>query len=337
MKIFNNEGYISIPDIEKDAENNSFIVIIGRRGTGKTYGLLKYMIEEGRFFLLLRRTEETIKFLSTYTTSPIYSIDKSIAPFRQNKITSFAKYEKNEKGKLIKVGDDIGYMAAASAISGMRGFSGDMITDIIYDEFIPERGDIQRKGDFERLLNTYETINRNRELQGEPRVKLWLLSNANEFENFFFTGLGITDYVRRRANDDKIEFKSGGLVIYNIHKSPISRQKKNTALYKLTYNVSGADEFNKMALDNKFYFNDENIKKKPLNDYNQIAYCENGGFRVYVHKNEPIIYFTKFKISDKRRKEIKTAERFKSLVGFNPLLDVYFDSYKTRQNVQKFI
>ena len=47
MKLYDNDGWLDIPHVVEVADKNniSFIVIIGKRQVGKTYGVLKYMLD----------------------------------------------------------------------------------------------------------------------------------------------------------------------------------------------------------------------------------------------------------------------------------------------------
>ena len=46
-KLYTDKGYLNIPTIAKNADSidAAFIVIIGARQVGKTYGVLKYVLD----------------------------------------------------------------------------------------------------------------------------------------------------------------------------------------------------------------------------------------------------------------------------------------------------
>ena len=62
MKIYHENGYVNIPEILKT--RLPFIFIVGGRGTGKTYGALKFTQEQHVPFLFMRRTMSEIESLS---------------------------------------------------------------------------------------------------------------------------------------------------------------------------------------------------------------------------------------------------------------------------------
>ena len=66
----------------------TFVYILGARGIGKTYGALKYMIEEDRQFILMRRTQTQADLISNESFTPIKSVfnDMELA-YKVNKIS----------------------------------------------------------------------------------------------------------------------------------------------------------------------------------------------------------------------------------------------------------
>ena len=54
MKLYESSGYANMPAIIET--DTPFILSIGGRGTGKTYGAIKYLLENNITFIYLRRT-----------------------------------------------------------------------------------------------------------------------------------------------------------------------------------------------------------------------------------------------------------------------------------------
>ena len=56
MKLYTKAGWLDVPHINEVADRNniSIIIIIGKRQIGKTYGVLKFMLDDNKRFILLR-------------------------------------------------------------------------------------------------------------------------------------------------------------------------------------------------------------------------------------------------------------------------------------------
>ena len=72
MKIFDTSGYVNVKGILE--EGYPFNFLVGGRGTGKTYTTLKVAKEEGRKFMLMRRTQSQADLIS----KPEFSVFKPL-------------------------------------------------------------------------------------------------------------------------------------------------------------------------------------------------------------------------------------------------------------------
>ena len=284
MKIYLESGYVNIGGIL--AEGYPFNFIDGGRGTGKTYGALKTAREEERKFILLRRTETQVELI----TNPKFSI---FNPLNADLGWNVYPIKIGPKSRGFAEGpeDDpniIGYTAALSTLSNMRGFDASDVELIIFDEFIPERHERPIKHEADALLNAYETINRNRELKGMPPVQLLCLANANDIANPVYESLNlirIADKMEKRGQERWTDDKRG-IQLIRLQHSAISQKKSGTALYKLTEGSA----FASMALDNSFNVNRQHVRPRPLNEY--LPVCVIGELFVYRHKSESRLYCT---------------------------------------------
>ena len=176
MNYYLENGYLNMPRmIEQD--HSPFIVVMNGRGTGKTFGALEYVIEHNVKFILMRRTQTQVELLRTDELSPFKAVNRikgwdiKVNPI--NKYVSGVYREQDEAEELC------GYILALSTFSNLRGFDASDVKLVIYDEFIPEPHDRPIKQEGNAFLNCYESINRNRELDGQPPLKVLLLSNTN--------------------------------------------------------------------------------------------------------------------------------------------------------------
>lgn len=288
MNLYNNDGYLDIPKIRQLQHEKKlpFCFIWGGRGTGKTYGILKDYYETDTRFVLLRRTQTQIDIVMNEQYSPWKPINEDLGCNITSKPVTKNQYGFYDQGPDPEADARfIGYGMALSTISNLRGFSGSDITDIFYDEFIPERHERPIKFEAEALLNAYETINRNRELKGKDPVYMLCAANSNDLANVYFIELNLVTIATRlyeSGNDIYID-NERGILLVNVTHSPISARKKDTALYRL----SGESAFSKMSLENDFSKEEiGRIKSERLSEYKPVVTV--GELTVYKskHRNE---------------------------------------------------
>lgn len=284
MSYYLASGYV---DQEKILSNQDhFIFQIGARGCGKSYGILKYILDHKKKFMLLRRTQTEADIISTEVTNPFKALMND-HPEIEIHVESVAKNlsaftQCGEDGEPVR----IGYLAALSTFATIRGADLSDVEFIFYDEFIPEKHQRPIKDEFEALMNVYETVNRNRELQGRQAVKLVCAANANDIANPIFIGLEIVDKVARLMLKGREFFRdpARGLSVYMFMHSPISKEKSDTALYNLT---SGSD-FQNMALRNMFELDTRYISSRALKEYKPIVRI--GELVIFEHKGRKEYY-----------------------------------------------
>lgn len=294
MKLYTPDGWCNIPAIL--SSGYPFLFVVGGRGTGKTYGALRHArqhyMDTGRRFILLRRLQSQVDLINKPEYSPFKSLDADEGYLTASRPLSkytvgFYDAVPGDDGTPVPSGPCIGYTAALSTISNMRGFDASDVDLIIFDEFIPERHERPLKDEAAALFNAYETINRNRELKGQPPAQLICLANANDLGNPIFLALGLVrkaETLRARGREWWTDDKRGiGLALLN--GSPIGSKKSGTALYKLT----GGSEFAEMALNNDFAGEERSrVKSMPIKEYRPVVQV--GEICVYRHKSERQYY-----------------------------------------------
>lgn len=290
--IYLKNGYLNISYILRFKV--PFIFCVGGRGTGKTYGALKYAIDNGVKFLYMRRTQSQADLINRPEFTPFKAITRdtgeliTCAPIsKYNSAFYRAKYEDD---KVIPDGTPIGYTLALSTVSNLRGFDMSDCELLIYDEFIPEKHERPLKNEAQALFNAYETINRNRELSGCAALKVLCLANANTITNPIFEALNIIDKVYAMENNKQVVSinESRGFAVVLLSDSPISKLKQDTALYRLT---SGS-EFESMAIENSYNV-DFNRARVNIVEYAPIFTVN--GITIYQHKNKMELYATRHK------------------------------------------
>ena len=292
-KLYLKNGYLNI-DYILDL-GFTFTAIVGGRGTGKTFGILKYLKERKLKFLYVRRTKTQRELIDLDTNNNFMKLNEmygwNVHPIKTSKNgAEYFECETLEDGSYEHGPDSIGRTEALSTIYNLRGVADDSsFKFIFYDEFIPLKGERPIKAEFDAFSQMYETYNRNRELEGKDPIRLVMAANANLIDNPIFTGLGIVNKILKRqqkaGSDSFMIFPEKSLLIIFAKDSPISAAKKQTALAKLL-----GDRMDSAYLDNEFDVDDERfIKSIPLVELAPVAKL--GELVIYKHKSRRGLYY----------------------------------------------
>ena len=279
MKIYDKNGYVDIPKLIDSGF--PFIFIVGGRGTGKTYGALQEARKRalmGSHFLYLRRMQSQVDLINKPQYSPFKALDRDNG--YETVSQSISKYTNGFYADGSP--DPIGYTAALSTISNMRGFDASDVDLIIFDEFIPERHERPIKNEASALFNAYETVNRNRELSGGRPCTLLCLANANDLGNPLFLELGLVRTAERMREKGRETWTDNnrGILIVLLNDSPVSAKKNVTAIYRLT----AGSEFADMAINNDFGGDRGTVRSIPLKELVPVVTV--GEITVYRHKSD---------------------------------------------------
>lgn len=348
IKLYQKNGYVDIAGILDFAKRESlyFIFITGGRGTGKTFTTLKHMIDTKSMFVYLRRKQNQVDIINKPEFSPFKPISKMIKrEIISNPVTKynagfyFGEWD-SEKEKYIPSGEPICFSAGLTTIANLRSIG--IVEDckyLVYDEFIPEKQENAIKNEGLAFLNCVETIGRNRELSGgEPLVTI-CLANAMNIGNAIFDTLDLVDIAdsMELKNQSYRILRDRGVLLVRLIDSPISAQKANTSLYRLS---KGTDFFD-MSVRNYFAFEEKgNIRNLPFNEF--VLCVVVSDLAIYRHKNGRIYYCSthisgatqsRYKDTDIERVRFKTEHpEIYSAYVFNEL---YFDRYATELKFKK--
>ena len=322
-KIYTEQGWVNWEYIMQQPE--SIISVVGARGVGKTYGLFKYLIENKKRFIYVRRLKSQLEQCGKVEGNPFKKLNidlgMNILPYPSGGSITFRDGEKT--GEIIAVG------VALSVVANLRGIDFSDYDYIVFDEFIASDGERPIKNEFAAFLNFYETVNRNRELVGDRAVKCFMLGNANTLINPYFSAWHFMKTALRMIAGKQMVWRSADktrMVILLID-SPISSQKRDTVLYK-----NAGQDFITMALDNAFMTDETNIRSEPLSEY--IHMVSVGEIGIYKHKTErkyyvsstqyPSPYYDSFGISLKMFQQDFYMMRVHYMVSKN----VWFESFE---------
>lgn len=284
-KLYAESGYIDWDYIYKNSQVYTFVT--GGRGTGKTFGLLKYVFDHNLKFVFLRRTQKQIKMIKNPALNPFNALIANLG----DKYAATIKSVGEEVSGVFRDGEDepCGLLLPLSTISSVRGFDASNIEVLIYDEFIPEQHEKNIANEGGAFLNAIETIARNRELDGKPPLKVFCLANSNKLANPVYMELKIVNTVYKmfERGQSMMSIPERCLTIIHLTGSPISAKKEATSLYKL----AGDSDFSRMALENEFAgVDDSQVKTRNLKEYRPLVTV--GELTVYRHKNQRTYYVT---------------------------------------------
>lgn len=346
--------YIDIFDY-KD-EKYPFNIFIGGRGTGKTYSAMKGVLNlekhccDGKFIWMRRTQAEHELQLDTVKGEGMSDFKKINMDYGKNYgFKALTKYsaglyerEENANGKMIHSGSPLGYAVSLTGVHNIRGINLSDCTDWIYDECIPETIAKKMKGEYDALMNAYESFNRNRELEGVKPITLYLLANSNDIYNPIFVGLGIVSICEKMVRKGKVHqyIPSRGLAIHILPPSEeFLKKKRETALYRLT----AGTRFSDMALMNEFAYNDfSGICYKNVRGYQPIATLDN--ITIYRKKGDIEFYcsYAAARCPVYHSDIGSDARRFRAEIGvklYAPFISgrLLFESYEIKEKVLSFV
>lgn len=320
-KLYNKNGWVNWGYIlDRQA---AFTMVVGARGVGKTYGLMKELIIRNQPFIYLRRLKTQLDNCGKVTGNPFKRLNLdngwNILPFSVGGNVEFRQNDKN--GDLVAVG------VSLSTVATVRGIDFSEFNYIVFDEAVAMVGEKPIKNEFEAFLNFYETVNRNREIIGEKPVQAILLGNANKLSNPYFSGWHFmkTSLKMLRGKQMVYQTPDASRIMIMLQDSPISKKKAETAAYQ-----NGSDGFISMAIDNAFRTDETKIKSEPLKEYNHIVSI--GEIGIYRHKSErkyyvsskvQTPYYDDFGISLKMFRQDFIMLRVNYLIAKNVLFEDY--------------
>ena len=126
-KQFDTKNYFSITSLYK--YRTAFNFVVGGRGTGKTYGALKDMLENDRKFIFMRRSQTQLKQVceeKEFEMEDETKVRVSLSPFKsiERDTGMHVEIEKISKDlyAFFHNNKHIGYGCAMNTLSNIRGF-----------------------------------------------------------------------------------------------------------------------------------------------------------------------------------------------------------------------
>lgn len=245
------------------------------------------MLRRDYYFMMLRRTADEMKFITVDVNNPFEKLPYNIKIESESKYTAQIKRIETD-GETVN-DRRIGTVTALSTIAKIRGFDGSRYTQLVYDEAIPETHVIKLRHEGDAFLNAYTTISGNREIEGLPPLRAWILANSNDIGAPILQAIGIGDVVERMsysAQEIAVLEKRGIMIILPASEH-ITELRSQTALYRA---IGTDSDFSKMSLQNEFSYNDRSdVCRVDLKQYKPIVRVDDL-FVIWEHKSVEKIY-----------------------------------------------
>lgn len=278
-KIYSESGYINWDYLY--SECRFIMAVTGSRGTGKTYGLLKYVLDHDITFLYLRRLKSQLdECVADAKSNPFAKINQDTGSDvrverRSGKVRFTAPIPESDNRRVI------GYGAALSTMATIRGADFSAVNVIVFDEYIAMKGERPIQAEARAFKNLIETVNRNRELEGHPPVKVFMLGNANKLMNPYYLDWHFMKTALRMIRGGQMVYRTtnNNRIMIMLLNSPISEKKKETALYQ-----DADSSFFGMAIENAFETDQTAIKTYKLKDCRHIVSI--GSIGIYQTKSD---------------------------------------------------
>lgn len=338
MAIYLPSGYLDIAAL--DAANCTWNVIVGGRGTGKTVGLLMDYLRRREPVVYMRRTDTQAKIAGNPNFTPYktpcsllgleYYVVKGtpkILMIKEDSPDSAAKSGKTHgvAGKSYAAA----YIIALSNFDNVRGFDASDCAALIYDEFIPQRNERPIEDEGHALLNAYETINRNRELEGRPPLKMWMLANSNRIDSPILQQFGLMHKMLKMSKNgtEREIIRERDMQVCQLNSSPISERKRNTAMYQI------ADQrYTHMSLDNQYVFDDSYVKSRSLAGYKPVVCLAE--ICIYASKQDGRYYLSPHKRGSPKTYGLSTGEIEQFRRYYYSIIDQYMLGKVTVEDVE---
>lgn len=257
--------------------------ICGARGVGKTFGAKKMAIRDaikhGEMFIYMRRYKEELKIAKLTFFADIEDQFKDY-DFRINGFTAEMApvSTRDTKGREWQT---IGYFIALSTAQSVKSTAFPLVTKIIFDEFIAEKGATQYLVDeVNRLLNFYSTVDR-----GQDKTIVFMLSNAVSIMNPYFLEYEI------RPDEVKAEFIKAGKGFIVCHFPDSKDFQKEFWQTRFGQFIQGT-EYAAYAISNEFRDNDKSLVefKDPDARYRFTLETKQGTFSIWTNNKTLMTY-----------------------------------------------
>lgn len=273
------------------------IAVWSKRGPGKTYSSLLYALKNHITIIYMRRTDKAVERILTGTDefdpSPYVPIE------RDHGVKIVGKKFEDGFGAFYRADEDgnasglpVSYVLSFNKVREYKGMDFSICDWILFDEFIPQKGERINRAEGELLLDLYMTVGRDRQKRGRGPLKLILFANAEEISTPVTNELEIVDDMAELNASGSTHFwnEDRDILLHHITNEEIPIQdEEKTGIYKGMY---GTAWFRK-SFEGDFANNDfSNVTKRTLkkcSGYIHLHY-KSSDYYIYLNKDNGNYY-----------------------------------------------
>ena len=321
-------------DISKYYGRAVFLAVYGGRGVGKTYSGLKMGLENKIKILYLRRTDKQLELSFSKVCNPYKTLNADTGRNVTVKTEGGISYASDSS----QPSEIIAYGASLSTFYNIRGIDFSDVECILFDEFQRRSNERPIKNEGQAFLDLYESVSRNRELQGKEPLRVIFLSNAVSVYSEILVEFGLENVVERMMFSGQermyIPDKSFELLVIG-DRLGISLKKAETALYRAIESDYKDFAIGNRFTDDSFY----NVRKVNLKEYCPRFSVDNIYF--YTHKSK-CIWHAAYSRSDcphfdKDNMVIFKRQHYPSLREAFMENKITYRTYSIKKSVEKII
>lgn len=311
-KVFNindpedyNDGYYHISKDVTDYPDAIVYIIWSKRGPGKTYSSLRYPYHKFRT-LYMKRTNADVKNICDYAgdidhdSSPWVPLNRDFNLNVKPRLLHEgfgAFYDADKDGN--PTGPVVNYIASLNSIKKLKGMDLSDAEWIIFDEFIPQAGEVVKRAEGEMLLDLYDTVARDRVLRGRPDLKLMLFANAEEISTHITNALEVVDTMAemQARQIDKYYDEERGIFFHHIgsNEFPSSTDGKLHGLAKVMKGTAWYDKSVEGFFSKNDFSNVLDMSLKHMRCMYHLHYRRKNDVYIYLNKHTGVYYFSPVK------------------------------------------
>lgn len=275
-------------------------VVYGARASGKTYSALRFAYENNIPLMYTKRTKEDVNILCTNENgidlSPYVPINRdagyNIRPqLIKNGIGGF--YDKTDsEGN--PTGAPVSYVSALNSMKTIKGIELSFCDWFLFDEFIPQMGEIVRHAEGQMLLDMYMTINRDRTKRGRQSLKLILFANTEQISTPITNELEIVDDIvnLNASGETHLYLEDREIMLHHITEFEVPTNAENEGIYKAMKNTAwGLKAFGGEFTNNDF----SNIGRDNIKNYQPIVCFKYKHVKWYIWRKADKVFICNIK------------------------------------------